>query len=64
MYKTEELKYKKSKSNAHVSKQFRLTNNSVKEKGQPKIWPEAFNPFTSNQKTFPESPSLFPAYRH
>ena len=58
------VKSGKNECNAHVAKQFRVTNHFIEEKEQTKIWPEAFNPYTSDQKTFPESPSLFPASRH
>jgi hypothetical protein len=47
MFKKEEMKSEKNRSNAHVV-------------NQTKSWPKAFNPFVLDQKTFPRSWYRFP----
>ena len=39
--------------------QSNIVNSESKEKKQTNAWPKAFNPFVSNQKTFPKSWSRF-----
>ena len=36
------------------------SQNFIQLTNQSKTWPKAFNPFISNQKTFPKSWSHFP----
>ena len=58
MFKKEEVKTGKSKCNAHVANQFKI-DTTLKEKKQTKAWPKSFNPFITDQKTFPRSWSQF-----
>ncbi len=65
MFNKEEIKFRKNQSNTNVTNQFKISVSNFKEKKQTKTWPKAFNPFVSNQKTFPKSWSRFsltPAY--
>lgn len=47
MFKKEEMKSEKNRSNVHGV-------------NQTKTWPKSFNPFVTDQKIFPKSWSRFP----
>lgn len=48
-------KSENNKCNSHVANKFKVIISNFKEKKQTEIWPESFNPFISDQKTFPLS---------